>query len=247
MTLSLTLLLAMAANQPVPQTLRACGDIGEFPPYTYRIGGEVTGYNVDMLRALLAGSRRSVTFSLLPWKRCLAMSAAGQFDIVLDAAGTPDRRRDYLLVRSHYAISPIYLYSTAQAAPELQSQQDLLRYRRCEILGWDYSGTGIPNADDQVTRPATIDAALSMLRNARCELMVYDRELVLGLQQLHGQAWLDGLGYKVIPWLSPYALHFGVSRRLPYAQALTALLDEGVATLQKKGESTRMLERYLSK
>ena len=58
------LLVSPAAHADVPHTLRVCGDVDEFPPYTFflRDGNIKTntaaGYNIDYLNTLLSASGR---------------------------------------------------------------------------------------------------------------------------------------------------------------------------------------------
>lgn len=257
----LPLMLAAAALPPcaaeaakatkaaeVPKQLRACADTNEFAPYTYtsRKGGdEVAGYNADYLRELLVPLGRSVTISRLPWKRCLVDTMAGRFDLVLDAAGTPERQRQFHLARSHYSVTPIILYDRRHPAPPLAGPKDLAQLTRCEVLGWDYSGAGLPAAAAPASAPATAAGALAMLRAGRCQVMVYDLELLHGLRQVGDQALADGLGHVRMPWVPTYQMHLGVSRNVPYAWELLRMLDRGVERMDRQGARARIIARHI--
>lgn len=239
---------AAPAPAQVPAVLRACGDRSQFPPYTFVAAGSqgATGYNVDFLAELLAAEDRQIRIELLPWKRCLALVAKGDFDIVLDIGGTPARSKDFHLVRSHYTVTPVIVYSLERPVAAVRRKEELAGIKRCEMLGWDYSATGLPQVPDElVSRPATIESAFAMLRAGRCQAMVYDVELVQGLEAHYGKSWMAGLGYHVLPWVPTYQMHLGISRQVPHAASLQRMLDAGVERLQRSGQATRLLERYL--
>jgi ABC-type amino acid transport substrate-binding protein len=244
---------AFAADAAVPRQLRVCGDQSEFAPYTYysRAGaaakhGEVTGYNVDFLAELLGPAGRVARITLLPWKRCLAMAAIGQFDMVLDAGDTPERRRDFLLAQGHYQITPIVMFHQDRPPGPVDSAQQASGLKRCEVLGWDYSGAGTPPQDETASRPATLAGALAMLRAGRCEVMIYNLELLQGLRQMGDGSAMDGIGYQPMPWVASYEMHFAVSRKVSYAQPLLALLNQGIARLARTGAPERLLRRHLA-
>jgi polar amino acid transport system substrate-binding protein len=250
----LALLVAAAmpciARAEVPRNLKACGDFAEFAPYTVAVRsvdgtrtGETGGYNVDYLNHLLAAGGRTVTYTLLPWKRCVAMAAKGDFDIILDVASSPERKRDFLLAEGHYSISPGLIYRLNEPAPQVRNVVDFASYRRCEILGWDYSPLGLPS-NDSVSRPATLEAAMTMLRAGRGQVLYFNLELLEGLGGIEGLR-ATGLGFLALPWMQRYQLHFGVGRKLPHGPELQALLSRGIERMRKSGEAARLLERRM--
>ncbi len=250
--LLLCLLTGMqVAAAAVPRQLRVCGDINETAPYTYfardgnAASGAVTGYNVALLDSLLATSGRSASYTLLPWKRCLALAAAGQFDIVLDAVEVDERKRDFYYPRAHYTISPILLFSKANPLPKIRVAADLQPFSLCQVLGWDYSLAGIRQPEALLSRPPTLNAALDMLRAGRCQVMIYDLELLRGLGRTASGATarLDDFDNLPLPWLASVDMHWMVSRAPAYATDLNALLDAGIASMQQSGEARRLLLR----
>lgn len=243
---------ATAAPGEVPRQLTACGDINEFPPYTYfeRDAGKMTpvvaGFNVDYLGILLNASQRSVTVELLPWKRCLLLGALGKFDLVLDVSGQALRQRDFYIARSHYSIRPIMMFSETMPPPPGDTPEVLARYKRCEVLGWDYSLYKLRPDQGGVTNPSTLDGALRMLRVCRCQVMVHNLELVLGMRQVGKAELLKGLTYRPITWLPTYDLHIAVSRKLTYARPLVDLLNRGRQDMDRAGEIQKLQRKYLS-
>ncbi|MRV71307.1 transporter substrate-binding domain-containing protein [Duganella sp. FT92W] len=238
--------MAMAAD--VPKQVRACADTNDFPPYTYRSRKEakdVMGYNADYLRQLLAPQGRTLSITQLPWKRCLADTMAGLYDVVLDAAGTPERQRQFHLARSHYAVTPIILFDRRRPPPPVANPNELTQLTRCEVLGWDYSGAGVTAASVPVSAPTTAASALNMLRAGRCQVMLYDLELLHGLQLVGDDALAEGLDYRPVSWVPTYRMHVGVSRKVPYAWDLLRMLDRGVERMEQEGAGARILARHI--
>lgn len=243
---------AYAAPAEVPRQLTACGDVNEFPPYTYfeREGGRMTpavaGFNVDYLAILLGARKRSVNVELLPWKRCLLLGGLGKYDMVLDVSGQAQRQRDFYIAASHYSIRPIMMFSEKMPPPPGDTPEVLAHYSRCEVLGWDYSLYNLRPEQGGVVNPSTLDGALRMLRIGRCQVMVHNLELVLGMRQVGKAELLEGLTYRYISWLPTYELHIAVSRKLPYARPLVDLLNRGRLDMNKSGETQKLLKKYLS-
>lgn len=243
---------AHGATVDVPRQLKACGDINEFPPYTYfeRHDGKLTeavaGFNVDYLAGVLGAGKRSVTVDLLPWKRCLLLGSQGRYDMVLDVSGQAARQRDFYIAESHYSIRPIMMFSEKMPPPPGDTPEVLAHYSRCEVLGWDYSLYNLRPDQGSVTNPSTLDGALRMLRIGRCQVMVHNLELVLGMRQVGKQELLEGLTYRYISWLPTYELHIAVTRQKPYALRLVELLNRGRLDMKKSGEMQRLQRKYLS-
>jgi polar amino acid transport system substrate-binding protein len=239
-----------AAHAAVPAVVSACGDHEEFPPYTYfkRIGesdiGTPVGYNVDYLTALLASEGRTLKITLVPWKRCLALAYAGQFDLVLDVADTAERRRSFTLLPSHYSTTPVYLFARARPLPAIRRPEDLQAYRRCEVRGWNYSRSGKSLPPEMGLRFSTPLAAMDMLRRGRCEFMFYNAELVRGAAMAGRDGMPEELAARPVPWVATVPMHLAVSRAVPYSGDLAAMLERGIARMKNSGEAARLLDLH---
>ncbi|MDM4767242.1 transporter substrate-binding domain-containing protein [Pelomonas sp. SE-A7] len=233
-----------------PRLLKVCGDAGEFAPFTFRDqsrpGRPVAGYNVDLLQALLAPSGGELRITLLPWKRCLADAARGDYDLVLDAVRAKDREALFTYPRSHYRITPIALYRRAAPPPPIHKPEDLVGLDQCRVQGVNYSLLGMTPTVESRSLPATARGALAMLRAGRCKLMIWDEEMIaVPRQASHGALTLDAeLAYVHLPWLPKVSMYFMVSRASRQSARLVRWLDEGIATLQRSGEAARLHEPY---
>ncbi|OOE42608.1 substrate-binding periplasmic protein [Salinivibrio kushneri] len=78
-------------------SLKACGDGAGWPPYTFEKGGQVQGYDVDVLNAIFGKEGVDVSVAMPPWKRCVLQTKAGNYDIALSASYSEERDKDFIL------------------------------------------------------------------------------------------------------------------------------------------------------
>jgi len=233
----------------VPRELRACGDAAGYAPYTYarRDGsGAAEGYNVDYLNAALARSGRKASVTLLPWKRCLLLASQGKYDLILDAADLPQRRRDFLLAPPHYQATPVLVYPQDRALPALANKAQLANVRRCVVAGWDFSISGTRERPELIVTAGNIQAAFAMLRHGRCSLLHYQLELLRALQQ-QGMQDVAGMQYRTVPWAPAAPMHYGIARSQPHAEALYDLLADAITQMAATEQPARLLARHLGK
>lgn len=225
--------------------MRVCADSNDFAPFTYTGKHGVDGYNVDYLKGMLTPIGRHAAITRLPWIRCLALAAAGEYDIVLDAVKVTSRDAEFAYGRNHYSLTPIVMYRKGLKLPPIKAPADLAPFKQCQVLGWDYSLAGVPMVNDGVTKPTTQGAALEMLRSGRCQIMVYDLELIPGMRLLPGGD--DDLAYVPLPWVTKADMYMMVSRALPYTRELVEMISTGVDRMEKSGEAARLLARHVQR
>jgi ABC-type amino acid transport substrate-binding protein len=244
---------AASAPAAVPAQLRVCGDTNEFPPFTIAVReggrrtGAVSGYNVDMLNRILQASGRSAAYTLLPWKRCLAMAAEGHFDLVLDAVKAPERERYFAFPPVFYTLTPVVVFHRSYPnPPDMNVPDDLSKIKVCTPLGWDFSLAGIKTPPTD-SNPATIEAAVAMLKIGRCEALMFEMEVVPGLPQVNGRPLINEQDFVLKPlrWRPKSDFFVVVSRALPYREPLLHLLAQGIGALRKSGEAARLLQLHL--
>ena len=231
----------------VPHLLRACGDVNEFAPFLYfvREGGHktstVAGLDIDVLHKVLGDAGHAVEVEMLPWARCLVKGARGEVDLLLDGINTAERRRDFELSQSHYAMVPVFVYLANRPKPDFQSRAALARLRVCSQADYNYAPYGVPNEMSR-NRARTLDDAVTMLRLGRCNVMLQQGEVMQANSAMGGVDILGSaeFGHETPAWVSPVQFYFLVGRTLPYRRELIDLLDQGITRLKKSGELERM-------
>ncbi len=128
----------------IKQAIKFCGDGGGWPPYTYKKDGEVIGYDVDVLNAILGPKNIKYTIAMPVWKRCVEGTKIGLYDAALSATFSEERKRNFIFTDSYYSLTPVYIYSKKQFPDGLQisNVKDLEKYHLCGVHGFNYDGVG---------------------------------------------------------------------------------------------------------
>ena len=244
--------LAHAALAEVPKTIRACGDAAEFPPFQYferqagRKTDRVGGFDVALLRKIMADSGHEIQFELLPWLRCLVKVSTGEFDIAMDGIKSPVRENEFLFSQvPHYSLSPIFLYLKSNRKPGMDSPAALRKESVCSQAGYNYAPFGVPDSLIR-NRATSIEDSAQMLRLKRCTVMLQQKEVLRGHAILGGEDLLSDkdFAYEVPAWIRQIDFYFMVSKSLPHRAELLEILDLGMARLEKSGEMSRLRNAY---
>lgn len=119
----LVLTPAQAANQTA---LRFCFEDVEQKPWTNTDG---TGLNFELLKRVEAITGESFVIQALPWKRCIAYVASGEFDGVIGAAYSPERKQ--------FAVVPHDEHGQELAAASLYTDNFNIFVRSDSTITWD--------------------------------------------------------------------------------------------------------------
>jgi polar amino acid transport system substrate-binding protein len=240
----------------VPKVLRACGDSDEWPPFTYysrdgegRKTTNVTGYNVAYLQALLSDSGRTVSFTLLPWQRCLQEAKRGHYDIVLDGVKSEQREKDFLFPAWHYEINMAMVYRSNWTLPDLSQPELRSSLNVCGQLGYTYhrlKGSLLDGATIQVSAK-TIESALQMVLSNRCDLLVHSVEVLSGFSKIGRIDVLNDKRLKVTRLVLPHGnskFHLMVSRNSSFKEELLELLNKGISAMNQSGRARMLLKQH---
>lgn len=245
---------SVAAQAPLAK-LSVCDDGSEWPPYTYyerdaqgRSLGRLTGFAVDVLKAIARPDKVHLTIELLPWVRCQNEVDRGQdYQLALNASHSEERERRYWLTQAYYATTHHVFYSRRHypqglAVPNLES---LGHYRVCGVRGYNYEAYKIP--PEQLDAGARDFAAVVFKLHAdRCQIALEKLEVVAGYRITGKDLLADPeLGHAPIPGMARGEFHMIVSRQHPQGEALRNWLDAGIKRLRESGELQALSKRYL--
>jgi polar amino acid transport system substrate-binding protein len=233
-----------------------CVESDEWPPYNFieRIDGQKTGkpigYDIDLVRKILAKHQITAQFKALHWNRCLSETKKGErIQVSMSAASTLERRRDFLFTNSYYHLTPAYFYSR-QKFPNglsINAPSDLLEHGNiCGRLGYSYQEFGIKSKDINKT-PVTYIDLVNMLMGGRCTIFLARLETFAGLT-LIGSDYVSSkqLAYNTLPNSTLEPFYMLISKRYKYAKELKLILDQGFIQMDKTGFSQQLLKKYLS-
>lgn len=250
-------LLAVATVQAAPlagQTIRVCDDANEWPPYSYvqREAGrqELRGFSVDLVKSIFTKHGISFQIDLLPWKRCLREVSEGtHYQMLLNAAATPEREAEYLLSQPYHQTHSYYFY-LKQRFPDglkLKGSSELQAYTLGGVRGYAYPALPA-STREQMLRTGNYSSLFRMLQLGRVDLLVEDFEAMQGLARA-GAIELPGnpaIAYAPLPGVAPSVYHLMFTRQRPAGAALQALFNSELQQMQASGELDRRLARYLA-
>lgn len=238
------------ASAALPKVIVTCDDGDEWPPYTYfnRVDGkktsEVTGYSVDLLKAVLKTKNISLMVELIPWKRCLEKIKSGKTMAALNATVNEERKKDFIISKPYYLLSEAYIASTAKP-PVINSAADMLKYNICGQRGYNYDYLGVfpKNIHSLVDE---FPAAIKLIKTGRCDLMPVNREIIIGYHVIGEPDFVNDPELLVvnIPKVpgTPYVMM--ISKKVEFGNELLTVIEEGLQALEKNGVAKQLRHKY---
>jgi len=215
----------------------------QYPPYHYATGPDAfAGASIELLRMVLPEDLPCQPL-VLPWKRTLLMAEEGGIDLVLSLRITPEREKYLVFTRHHAFPNPIVVFVRRDRSFPFAGREDL-KGRRGGIALGDTFGNGF---DEYWPRELTIETAPTMVENFR-KLDAGRIDYFVTSSYL-GRAYLarNRPEHEIVPLdppISTLGIHFGFSRRSPYA-GLVEQVDARLEELAREGALQRLLERHL--
>ncbi|HEY5717192.1 MAG TPA: transporter substrate-binding domain-containing protein [Motiliproteus sp.] len=241
-------LVVFSAPVLAEQPLRACADDAQWPPFSYRVGdGPMIGFTIDLLRHIFQANYPQLQIDPLPWKRCLAVTESGEYQIAIDASANPERLKTFRLSEPYYQLSPYYFYSKLHfpAGLAIKQGRDLVKPGPvCGILGYSYSEFALGDTPI-VGNARDFHALVAMLHRGRCASFIARYEIVAGMGLVGTDLLTDNeLGYAPIPDAEPDPFYLLISRNIPHSESLKREFDQGLARMRQSGELQRLRAAY---
>ena len=257
-----TLLTTLAFAQDsslAGQSIRVCGDGGEWPPYAYFArdteGNKTTnieGYTIDVLKAILEENQIGVEFELPAWGRCLAKADEGEeYQIALDASYSDERAQTYLLTDPYYVITPKVFFSKKafpNGFPSVNTVDELFALGNiCGLFSYNYEGfsEGIKNSNVE-TGAKDFSALAGKTLRGRCSGFLARYEILVGFSALGQDYLLEGqIADTNLPGAKPDDFYMLISRNYQHSEELKLVIDSGIQTLKESGRLDEILKKYV--
>jgi polar amino acid transport system substrate-binding protein len=255
MLLSLT--MVACAPSVDAETIKACADQIEMPPFSYaeRVDGRktqhVVGASIDLLKQIGQARGWTIQIQLLPWARCLALVANGDFQLAINTDETDAQANNLLVSESYFTLHSVYFYSR-QARPQglaLNNLADIKHYRLCGFSGYRFEMFGIDTGKVDRGTSAAYEPLIAKLHLGRCDLFIDSRETMAGqylinpkLRTLLANGTLIS---QPLPGSPKRDLHFAVSASSSKSSALLVAINEGMESLEKSKTMENLLNHYL--
>ncbi len=109
-------------------------------PYTYLDNGKPSGFEIEILDAVMKNLGIQVVFVSYPWKRCLNNLKEGKADILISLLKTPDRETFAHFPDTHISISKTVFFTKKDSRISFNgSYEDLKDFNIGVIMGFSYN------------------------------------------------------------------------------------------------------------
>lgn len=116
-------------------------------PYTYQKDGQASGFEVEILKAVLTIMDIDAEFAAYPWNRCLNELENARADALVSMLRTADREKYTEFPETHISLSKTVFFTTSDKEIVFNgSYEKLSGYRIGIIMGFSY-GDAFDSAD----------------------------------------------------------------------------------------------------
>lgn len=247
-TLVLALALAAAPLAAGParaaETLRV-GTEGAYAPFTFQDEkGQLTGYDVEVVRELGRRAGLEVVFVPTPWDSIFLGLESRKFDLVANQIGkTPEREKKYLFT-SDYLVSGAQIIVKAARSGTFTGLESLAGLKVGTGVGSNYTklleGYNADHSPDIDIKyyDGTLTTVLQDIVAGRIDATVNDRLTVgYNVKKLSLPVKLVGEPLALVP------SHF-VVRKGPEGEALVKRLDQAIASVKQDGTLAKLSVKW---
>lgn len=224
-----------------------CSEDAGWPPFSYSADGTAEtfqGFNADLMKNIFDKNGINYRIVIRPWKRCLQDGAAGDVNIILDAAKNPEREQTYLLTEPVYSLTPVVFFPASDASqyPQPVSAPKLEAMLICGQKGYTYNNFGFDN-DRVAMISKDLPKVLDLVLLKRCDLGLARKEILLS--ELTDYIGADKFAWQTLESVPPENFYWMLNRNFVYSSELKSIIDQEVAALYQSGAAQSMLSRYL--
>ena len=236
-------LISPATAQPGGDPVRARGVLrvgmeGTYPPFNYEdANGQLTGFEVDLAKALAARLGVRLELQPAPFAGLLASLDSGRNDVIINQVTiTPDRRKKYDF-STPYSISGIQMIVRRGEANRFRSPVDLVGHPVGVGLGTSYEAWLRANVPGAIVKTYDDDPTKYQdLRLGRIDAVLNDRLTAIDMMRRTGGVFVAGG-----PSFARQEMGIAVRKGQP---ALLADLDHALAAMRADGELARISNKW---
>jgi L-cystine transport system substrate-binding protein len=210
---------------------------GTYRPFTFHEGGsgELTGYDVEVMRAVAEELGVEVEFEETQWDAIFTGLDAGRFDMIANQVSiTPEREKDYLF-STPYTASPGVVV-VREGDTSINSFDDLAGKTTAQSLTSNWYEMA-QEAGAQVQSVEGWAQAVALLQQERVDATVNDKLTFLDYETTEGDTGLE------IAVETDEVAHNAFAFRKG-SDELVEAVDAALATLEKDGTLAGISEKY---
>lgn len=209
----------------LPKTLKV-GTEGVYPPFSYEKDGELTGFDVDVMRAVGEKLGVEIEFVKVQWDSMFEALKSGRVDMVANQVNiNPERKALYDLSDPYVDTTGVVV--VAEDNSDIKGVKDIRGKRAAQNVTSSWAEVAKKNGAD-IVAVDSVDKAIENLRNGRVDVVVNDKLAANFAIKTLG----DNAGVKVVAETddraqSALAARKGTGYMPQINQALKELEDEG--------------------
>jgi cystine transport system substrate-binding protein len=213
------------------------GTEGTYKPFTFHEGGtgELTGYDVDVMRAVAEKLGVDVKFEETQWDAIFAGLDAGRFDAIANQVSITDERKAKYDFSTPYTVSPGVIVVTDDN-DDINSFADLKGKTTAQSLTSNWYALAKQNGAN-IQGVEGWAQAVTLLQQGRVDATVNDRLTFLDYQNTEGDT-----GLKVAAESDEVARNAIAFRK--GSDSLVKAVDKALAELQADGTLAKISEKY---
>lgn len=211
---------------------------GTFAPYSYRENGKLTGFEVDLGKAVAKKLDVKAKFVPTKWDSLIAGLGSKKFDAVLNnITVTKERKKQYIFSTPYIYSRSILITKSDDTA--IKNVNDIKDKKMAEGTGTDNERTAKKFGAEIVPSNA-FENSLALVRQGRVAGTINSRESFLAYQK---ENETNDLKYKLIPESKVSASEISVmfNKQSP---ALQKKVNQALKELRKDGTLTKLSEKY---
>ncbi|MDR2834284.1 MAG: amino acid ABC transporter substrate-binding protein [Streptococcaceae bacterium] len=212
---------------------------GTYAPFTYHDEkGNLTGYDVEVAKAVAKKMGYKVEFVEAPWDAMLSAFDAGKADVVFNQVGITDERKQKYLFSTPYTVSHSVLVVNKDNK-DIHSIKDLKGKKAAQSLTSNYGKTA-ENAGAQLVSVDGFSKAAELLANGQADATLNDDVAFLDYMKQQPNASL-----KIVETAKegvPSAVLIQKNEK-----DLQTKIDKALKELSDEGELTKISEQFFGK
>lgn len=218
------------------------GTNAEYPPFEYQQGGEIVGFDIDIIKAIGEVSGIEVKVEHMGWDPMFDAIDKGKADVAVGAITIrEDRKQLYDFSEPYFDAKQLILVPQDSSVTTLENLQG-------KKIGVQSATTGEKAVQDKfgltyegLKGYEDTPSAVDDLINGRLDAVVADNAVVLEYAKKIGDK-----GFKIIDDPAFAAEHYGIMVKKGNAETLK-LINDGYAKIKENGKFDEIYEKYFGK
>lgn len=226
--------MSVATAQSSPTNIVVGADT-TFPPFETETNGEVTGFDIDMIKAIAKAEDMTVTLKTLPFAGIIPSLQAGSIDAAVAGITIKTSRMQNVDFSDAYYKSGLSVLvkkdSKIKGFDDLKGHVVATKKATSSV---DYL-TAHGFAPDNIKQFQSIDSAYEALETGGADAVIFDNPVNVSFKARHNDVQTVG------PLLTGEFYGIAISKQKP---ELVSKINDGLAKIKRSGEYEKLFQTY---